>query len=169
MQPLELAAQLRAQPRVEVGEGLVEEEDARLAHQRPAERDPLPLPSGQLARLAREERCDAEERRSLGDAPLDLGPRQAPHLQREGEVPAHVLVRVESVALEDHRHVALGGREAVHLRAVDAHRSAGRLVETGDEIQGRRFAAARGTHQRQELAVGDLQRQLAQRVRGSRV
>src|SRR5262249_1017872 len=67
-------------------------------------------------------------------------------------------------ALEDHRHVALRGRKTVHLAAADPDRPAGRLVQASDEVQRGRLSAARGTDEREELAVRDLERHLAERV-----
>src|SRR3546814_13437044 len=48
----DLDAHLHAQRRVQVRQRLVEQEDLRLAHERAADRDPLPLAAGQLLRLA---------------------------------------------------------------------------------------------------------------------
>ena len=48
----ELEPHLHAELGVEVGERLVEEEDLRVAHQRPADRDALALAAGELRGLA---------------------------------------------------------------------------------------------------------------------
>ena len=56
LQSLDLAARLRPQLRVEVRERLVHQENLRLAHDRPPERDALALSSRELARLAVEQR-----------------------------------------------------------------------------------------------------------------
>jgi hypothetical protein len=58
MQLGDLDAHLHPKRRVEVGEGLVEEEDAGLPHDCPADRDTLPLPAGELAWLALEQVLD---------------------------------------------------------------------------------------------------------------
>ena len=55
VQLLDLGAHLDAQLGVEVGERLVEQEEHRIAHQRPAHGDALPLAAGKLARLAVEQ------------------------------------------------------------------------------------------------------------------
>ena len=57
MQPGDLDARVDAQRRVEIGERLVEEEDGRLADDRPADGDPLPLAARKVARLAGEIRA----------------------------------------------------------------------------------------------------------------
>ncbi|HEX2161208.1 MAG TPA: hypothetical protein VHF88_05235 [Thermoleophilaceae bacterium] len=46
LDPHDLATQLDAQARVEVRQRLVHQEDARIAHERPPHRNPLPLPAG---------------------------------------------------------------------------------------------------------------------------
>jgi hypothetical protein len=50
VQRLDFGTHLDAQFGIEIGERLVEQEDARLAHQRPAHGDALALAAGQLAR-----------------------------------------------------------------------------------------------------------------------
>ncbi len=51
MQFLDLGAHLHAQLGVEVGQRLVEQEDLRIAHDRPAHRDALTLTARQLPRI----------------------------------------------------------------------------------------------------------------------
>ena len=103
----DVGAHLHAELRVEVGQRLVHEEHRRLADDRSAHRDPLPLAAGELAGLALEVGLEAEE---LGDlehpfrALLLLDARDA---EREADVRLDGQVRVERVVLEDHRHVAL--------------------------------------------------------------
>ena len=47
---------------------------------------------------------------------VDLLLRQFAHLQVEPQVVAHGHVRIERVALEDHRHVAIPRRDIGHVR-----------------------------------------------------
>ena len=103
----DLGAHLAAQLGVEVAERLVEKEDLRLAHQRPAHGDALRLAAAQLRRAAVQQRSRPSIARHLAHAPVDLGARHAVFLESEGEVLVHGQVRVEGVVLEDHRHVAL--------------------------------------------------------------
>ena len=60
MQPLDLAAHLVAQLRVEIGERFVEQEELRVAHDSAADGDPLALPARKLARIAFKKGLDAE-------------------------------------------------------------------------------------------------------------
>ena len=111
VQPGELGAHARAQLGVEVRERLVHEERPRLADDRPPHRHPLALPAGELRRpavhAARRARASPPSVDPLGDLRL----RHLAMPQPEGEVLAHGLVRVERVALEHHRDVAVGRLE----------------------------------------------------------
>ncbi len=73
MQFLDLGAHRDAQLGVEVRQRLVEQEDLRIAHDGAAHGDALALAAGKLARVALEQRRQAED---VGGAPhpgLDLG------------------------------------------------------------------------------------------------
>ena len=64
----ELGAHRRAQLGVEVAQRLVEQVDVGRPHQHPAQRDPLALPVGQLARKALEQVVDSQRGGHLVDA-----------------------------------------------------------------------------------------------------
>ena len=72
-------------------------------------------------------------------------------------------VRVERVALEDHGDVAVLGVDVVDDPLADGDGAAGDLLEPGHHAQGGRLAAARRAEEHQELAVGDVQRQVVDR------
>jgi len=74
------------------------------------------------------------------------------HLQREADVVGHRKRRVERVALKHHGDVAVARRHADHVLARDADFALGRLGEPGNDAQQRRFAAARGADEDEELA-----------------
>ena len=61
MQLLDLGAHLHAQLGVEVGQRLVEQEHLRIAHDGAAHGDALALAAGELARIAVEQRLEAED------------------------------------------------------------------------------------------------------------
>ena len=124
MEAGDLGAGLDAQLGVEVGERLVHQEDGRLADDRPTERDALALPAGQLLRLAVEQLLELDGLGRLVDAALDLGLGDLAQLEPEGEVLADRHVRVERVALEDHRDVAILGRDVVDDAIADPQRPA---------------------------------------------
>jgi hypothetical protein len=78
-------------------------------------------------------------------------------LQAEGHVLAHRHVRVQRVALEDHRDVAVLRLQVVDHLAVDHDLAAGDLFQSGQHAQQRALAAARGADQHDELAIGDVE------------
>ena len=73
-------------------------------------------------------------------------------------------VRPQRVALEDHRHLALLGRQRArrrrHQAVADMDLAVGGLEETGDQPQRRGLAAARGAQQADQLPVVDPQRDI---------
>ena len=99
LQPTDLGAHLDAQPCVEVGQRLIEQEQFWLAHDGAAHRHALALPAGQLARLASEQRPDAEQCRCVLHPPADVIPRQTTNFQCVGHVGEHCHVRIERVVL----------------------------------------------------------------------
>ena len=66
-------------------------------------------------------------------------------------------MRVERVALEDHRDVTVLGLNVVYELAVDVELAARNLFQAGNHAQRRRFAAARRANEHHELAVGHLE------------
>ena len=108
-----------AKLRVEVREGLVHQESLRLAHDRPAHRHPLTLAAGELRRAPVEQLLQAEQLRDLLDPARRLGLPCAPDLQAVADVLPHAHVRVERVALEDHRYVPAAGREVGDIGPAD--------------------------------------------------
>ena len=85
-------------------------------------------------------------------------------LQREFEVLAHRVARIERVLLQHQRHVALGRTPVADVGAVDEDLSVGRLFEPGDQAQRRRLAGAGLAEQHEELAVADVEVEVAQRA-----
>ena len=138
----DLGAGLDAQLRIEVGERLVHEEDRRLADDRATEGDALALAAGQLLGLAVEQVLQLDGLGRLLDPALDLRLGDLAQLEAEGEVVTHRHVRIERVALEDHRDVAILGRDVVDDAIADPQLAAGDLLESGDHPQAGRLAAA---------------------------
>ena len=109
----DLGAGLDAQLGVEVGQRLVHEEHGGLADDGAAEGDALALAAGELLGLAVEELLQLEDpAASLTRCSISaLG--DLAQLEAERDVVADRHVRVERVALEDHRDVAILGRDVV--------------------------------------------------------
>ena len=119
----DLDAHLHAQAGVEVGERLVEQEDARVADDGAADGDALALAAGELLGLAVEEVGDLQDAGGvLRPAPRRPWGRPSPSLQAEGHVVVDGHVRVERVGLEHHRDAALGRRQVVDDLAADHER-----------------------------------------------
>ena len=86
----------RADPErgIEVRQRLVEEEEARLAHDGPADGDALALPTGQFGGAALEQRVELQQARGLGDTRGDRLLAETFLLQRQAHVPRHREMRV---------------------------------------------------------------------------
>src|SRR5207249_12047344 len=89
--------------------------------------------------------------------------RQLPQLEAERHIVADGHVGVERVALEDHRDVAVLGRDVVHDPVADLQLSRGDLLETGDHPETRRLPASGGADQDHELAFIDGEVQVIDR------
>ena len=63
----------------------------------------------------------------------------------------------QRVALEHHADVALFGRQRGDVLAVEQDGAGVRFDEAGDGAKGGGFAAAAGSEQRHQLAIGNLQ------------
>ena len=163
LDPRDLGAHLHAQLGVEVGQRLVHEERLGAAHDRPAHRDPLALPAGEVGRLAVEVLGQLQHGGGLVDLGLDGALVDPGEGQRERHVLAHRHVRVERVGLEHHRDVAVLGCLVVDHLAVDAQLALGDVLEPGDHVERRGLPAARGADQDDELAVGDGQVEVVDR------
>jgi len=149
--------------RIEVRERLVHEERLRLAHDRAPHRDPLALATRQLGGLALEEIREPEELRDLVHPRADLGFRHAPHLQSVAEVLAHAHVRIERVALEDHRDVSVPRRQVGNVAPADLDLPCRDLLEAGDRAEQRRLSAPGWADERDELAVRNVERDVVDR------
>ncbi|MPM22122.1 hypothetical protein SDC9_68572 [bioreactor metagenome] len=77
--------------------------------------------------------------------------------QREGDVLVDRQMGVEGVVLEDHRQVAVAGRDVVDAGAVDREVAGGDVLQSDDHPQQCRLAAAGGADEDHELAVGDVE------------
>ena len=136
LQDADLLAQLHADLGIEGGQGLVEQEHARLNGQGAGQGHPLLLAAGHLVRVLGR----------LGGQPHQLELLQGPgasllapdlaHAQAEGHVVQRRHVREEAVALEDHAHVALLGGNAGLVDAVDQDAPRVDRLEAGQDPQG---------------------------------
>ena len=117
------------------------------------QRHPLPLPAGELARLAVEICVDTEDARRPVHAPRLLGFGQSGRLERKGDVVVDGHVGVEGVALEDHRDLAGARRQIGHHPPPDEDVALVGGSSPPIMRSKRRLAAPGGPEQHQELPV----------------
>ena len=153
----DLDARLAAQRRVEVGQRLVEQEDLGRTHDGAADRDPLALAARQVLRRAVQVLRQVQDLGRAADLLLDLGLVDVGQPQRKRHVVGHAHVRVQRVALEHHRQVALARRQLGDVAPVELDAAAADLGQPGDHAQQRRLAAARRADEDDELALLDRQ------------
>ncbi len=156
MEPRELDPHLHPEFGVEIAEGLVKQEQLRLAHDRAADRDALPLAAGKLARLTAKQFSDAQYFRRAAHAPRDVGPVVPGHPQAEAEILFDRHVRIERVGLEHHGDAAVGRLDIIDDFAADRHLALGDCFEPGDHAKQRRFPAARRADEDDKFGVGNI-------------
>ena len=139
-----------AQPGVEVGERLVEQEHERLLDQRPTQRDALLLAARHLAGLALQQVGDVQDLGDRLDPGLDLGLGPVLELEPEGDVVVRGHVRVQRVVLEHHRHPPLVGRRLGDVLVAEEDPAVVEAVEAGDQAERGALAAARRAEQGDE-------------------
>jgi hypothetical protein len=149
--------------RVEVAQGLLEEEDAGVADDGASQRHSLTLSARQLARLTVQKALDLEQARHLRHARLALGPRHPAHPQVIADVVTRREVRKDRVVLEDHGDVPMLGRHLRHPLGVKVDVSPRRHLEPRDHPERGGLAAAAGADQRHELALANLEREVLYR------
>ena len=157
LEPRDLGAHVHPELRVEVRQRLVHEKGLRLTDDRAAHRHALALSSGERARLPLEELVEPEDARRLADLLVDLVLGRAAQPEAERDVVVDRQVRVERVALEDHRDVAIARRDVVDDALADPDDAFGDLLEPRDHAERGRLPAARRTDEHHELLVADLE------------
>src|SRR5256885_38932 len=121
------------------------------------------LAGGELGRPTWQERPYAEQVCSLFDFSERFRGAELPYPERVLDVVAHRHVRVEGVTLKDERHITVLRLEPNDAPAVDQDVAAIGILEPGEHAQRGRLAAPRRTNQYQELAVGDIEREMIDR------
>ncbi len=157
MQACNFLARTGAQGRIQVGEGLIEHEDLRMLDDGAADGDALALAAGELRGQPFQQRFQFQHPGNFREPPRDLGARDPRVEESKRNVLANRHVRVERIALKDHRYAALSGWQVLHSPSVDLDRSGVDGLEPRDHAQQRGLAAARRTQNHQELVRGDLQ------------
>ena len=155
MQALELGAGLQPQLRVEIRERLVHQVDRRVADDGAGERDALLLAARELGGPPRQQLGQADPRRRLAHAAIDLAALDAAGPQRKRDVVEDGEMRIQRVVLKHHRDVAARRLELVDAAIADPDLAAVERFEPGEQPQQRRLAAARRPEQHEALARFD--------------
>jgi fluoroquinolone transport system permease protein len=143
---------------------LVAEQDRRLVDQRPADPDPLQLPTGRLGHVPVCQLGDAGPFHQRPRPRVELLPRcQTGQVGRQHHVveQAQVLEQVDVLEDEPHRgqpepsQLLLG--QVGELLPGEQHAARGHPVHAADVVEQRGLAGPRGAHDGDELPVGDLQ------------
>src|SRR6478609_7296492 len=162
---LELELQLTPQAQVERAQRLVEEQRARVVHERARQRDALLLAAGQLLRAPAAEAGELDEVEDLADPLADLLLADLLALEAERHVLLDGQVREERVALEHRVDVAPERRVVGDVDTAQEDLARGRVLEAADHPQRRRLAAARRAEHREEAAPLDLEAEIVDRQR----
>ena len=167
---LELVEQvhhLRLHRHVQRRDGFVADHELRFQHQCPGDADALPLPAGELVRIARHVvRVQPHPAQPLADLLADVRSGQAAvQLQPLADdlADGHARVQGRVRVLEDHLHPARVALEVPGLVlrrqrfAIVDHFAAGLVVQAEHRLAERGLARAAFAHQPDDLAAGDVE------------
>ena len=134
-----------------------------MPYQRAAECDALTLPAGQLSWLTIHELRQLQRLCRLLHSLRDIRVVMAAQLEPEAEIALDRHVRIQRVALEHHRDVAIAGLEPRDVALADQDRAGSGLLQPGDQPQQCALTAARWADQHQQFAVADSERGVVDR------
>ena len=150
MQLLDFQPHLDSQLGVKVRQWLIEQEQLRIAYERPTHGYPLALTARELAGASIEKLFDLKlpgHVLQLAGAGCTVHPA---HFHAERDVPGHGHGRIQSVGLEHHRNVAVLGADMGHVTSADMYRPAGNRLQPGYAVQQGGLAAAGRAYQNQK-------------------
>src|SRR5690606_34915561 len=154
--PFQLRAHMHAQLGIEIAERLVEEKHLRVAHDGAPHGDTLLLSPRQLSGAAIENRLYVENTRRIQHPPLDFRLRYPPGAEPESHILEDRHMRIKSVALKDHRDIAVFRGDVIDDLSVDRDLAFRYALEAGDHPQRCRLAATRRADERNEFPVGNM-------------
>ena len=166
LQAAQLGAHLHPQLGVQVGQRLVQQQQARPQHDGPGQRHALLLPARQVGRQPRREVLETDRAQRLAHALAQLRRRHLAQPQPEGHVLEGTQVREQRVGLEHEPDVAPVRRHAGDVLPGQHDAAGQRREQAGHGAHRRRLAAARGPEQGDELALGHGQVQVLDRGAG---
>ena len=161
------AAQILADLGVERAERLVQQQDARLHRQRAGQRHALPLPAGELRRIAFAQGPELHQIEQLLHPPRDLRLGRAgaalAHGQPEADIVGHRHVAEQRILLEHEADAAIRDRLVGNIHAVECDRAAVGEFQPGDDPQQGRLSRARRPQQSEEFPRPRLKIDVAER------
>src|SRR2546423_361405 len=156
----ELVLHQRARLHIECTERFVHEEETRLVYERLCQRGTFAHATRELVRVVTLESGETDPLDPIACALLRLAARDPAKTWTRRDVVEHVLPWKDGIDLKDIADVT---PDAPHRYAPDEHLALARWLETGDQGERRRLAAAGRTDDRAELAVLDDEIEVAQR------
>ncbi len=148
---LEFGLHMLAQAFVERTQRLIHQHDRRTKHLRPRQRDTLLLPTGQLRRITASKCLQLDDGKGVFHAFAAFVAANATHFERKGNILRDCHMRKQSIVLEDHRNVALFGRQMRNINATQHDRTGIALQDARNDIEHRGFARSAWPKQGQEF------------------
>lgn len=170
--PLEVAeesAQVASQGGIEVGEGFVEEDEARLKDQGAADGGACGFAAGECGGEVMEARAEVEAVRHDLGAGATLVAVDALEAEGKFELFDQRKVGKEPGRLGDPAAGAFLGRKSGDVGVVEEDPSDIREIEAGDESEGGGLATAGGAHEEVMGAGGDVDGEVLHRMNGTEV
>src|SRR5437879_1157477 len=153
---------------IQVPGGLVAHQQLRIGHQRARDRDALLLAARQFLRLVLGTIGKSHHLQRHGDILLALRGGELCQQQRQLDVALSAQHRHQVVELEHEADVVcaplrqLAARKVVDAATADVDLARAGLIETADQVEQRGLARARRTHERDEVALGNIERESVQ-------
>ena len=152
----DLSPHLITKLRVQIRQRLVHQEDLGITHHRAANGHPLPLASGKGLGLAFQVLGNVQDLSDLIHLLINHVLRDLLQLQGKPKIIPDCHMRIESVALENHRDVPVLRLHVINHLAVYQKLTARDILQSRDHPESGRFPAAGRTHQHYEFLVLDL-------------
>ena len=161
LDPADLLPGLEPEPGIQIGKGLVQQQNAGHFDKSPGNGHPLLLTAGELAGLSVLESVDLHQPGGfqgpalhflLAEPVLSL-----PVFQGKDDVLQHSHMGIQSIVLKDQPNSPVLCGKLGHVLVSEEDLAAGRRLEPADHVKGRALPAARGAQKTDELPIRDLQ------------
>ncbi|MNI23046.1 hypothetical protein D3C73_766150 [compost metagenome] len=144
--------------RIQRPERLIQQQNLRIAQQRPGNRHTLGHPAGQLTRIGLFEALQLDQLNQLIDLPPDVG---FPEREIGGDILLHSEPREQAVLLKNKPFI---NARPANLRPLQCDSAGIAGVEAGNDAQQRAFSAAAWADDRNEFAFLHLKLDILQRL-----